>query len=61
MGKRTARLLAEEAATELAYHFVFRSTNNGLKTYTVYISAVQRRGQRTPVTMAQPRTLERIR
>ena len=54
------RLLAEEAATELADNTLFRSTDDRLERHTIYISAVKCPGQCAPVTMAQPRTLERI-
>src|SRR5207237_8789364 len=58
--KRTAVIRPEEPAAKLADNHLFRSTDDGLEHYTVYKSAVEYRGQRTPVAMTQPRGVEGI-
>ena len=58
--KRTTAYISEEAATELADNTLFGSTDDRLEHYTVYISAVECRGQRAPVTVPQSRGVEGI-
>ena len=58
--KRTTAVRSQEAATEIADDTLFRSTGNRLEHYTINIGAVEHRGQRTPVTMTQPRGVEGI-
>jgi hypothetical protein len=50
--KGTTAFSSEEAATEFADNTLFRSTDDRLEHYTVYISAVKRQVQCAPVTMA---------